>query len=211
MMQRVYCISATIRQRHCNRDGLTLLEVLVSVAIFLGSLTAIMQLLNTGQQAEVSARLQSEAVLRCDSKMAEIVAGIEKPVSSADGTFLDDEIGSWKWSVDVTNGSATSLLKMTVKVEHWPDERHPNASFTASRYIRDPQLFIDAALAASTSTSSSASSSGTSNSSSKSSNSSPAGGSDNDAGNSNAGGNATGTGGTGGNNNGGNPSPGRSQ
>ncbi len=162
MMRRVRRISLTDIERTSNRRGLTLLEVLVSVAIFLGSLTAIMQLLNTGQQAEVSARLQSEAVLRCDSKMAEIVAGIEKPVSSADGTFLDDEIGSWKWSADVTNGAATSLLKITVTVEHTPDGKNPNAAFTLTRYMRDPQLFIDAALSAAASESSTSSSSSTS-------------------------------------------------
>jgi len=159
-MQGVFRISATPRQRNSTRDGLTLLEVLISMAIFLSSLTAIMQLLNTGQQAEVSARLQSEAVLRCDSKMAEIVAGIEKAVSSADGTFLDDEIGSWNWSVDVTNGTATSLLKITVTVEHSPDGKNPNAAFTLTRYMRDPQLFIDAALSEAASTSGSSSSTG---------------------------------------------------
>ena len=91
--------------------------------------------------------------------MAEIVAGIEEPVSSTDGTFEDDEIGSWKWSVEVTNGSATSLLKITVTVEHSPDGKNPNAAFTLTRYMRDPQLFIDAALSASTSESSSSGSS----------------------------------------------------
>jgi len=159
-MQGIFRISAPPRQRNSTRNGLTLLEVLISMAIFLGSLTAIMQLLNTGQQAEVSARLQSEAVLRCDSKMAEIVAGIEKAVSSADGTFLDDEIGSWNWSVDVTNGTATSLLKITVTVEHSPDGKNPNAAFTLTRYMRDPQLFIDAALSEAASTSGSSSSTG---------------------------------------------------
>lgn len=161
-MHRVSQISRARRSSFRHRHGLTLLEVLVSVAIFLGSLTAIMQLLNTGQQAEVSARLQSEAVLRCDSKMAEIVAGIEKPVSSADGTFLDDEPGNWKWSVDVASGTATSLLKITVTVEHLPDGKNPNAAFTLTRYMRDPQLFIDAALSASESTSGSSSSGGSS-------------------------------------------------
>lgn len=159
-MQRVSQISMVRRSSFRHRHGLTLLEVLVSVAIFLGSLTAIMQLLNTGQQAEVSARLQSEAVLRCDSKMAEIVAGIEKPVSSSDGTFLDDEPGNWKWSVDVSSGTATSLLKITVTVEHSPDGKNPNAAFTLTRYMRDPQLFIDAALSASETTSGSSSSTG---------------------------------------------------
>lgn len=134
------------RGEFLKRSGLTLLEVLVSVAIFLGALTAIMQLLNTGQESEVAARLESEAVLRCDGKLAEIVAGVEEPVSSADGIFPDDETGNWKWAADVATGNATGLLMVTVTVEHLPDGKNPNAAFTLTRYLRDPQMFIDAAL-----------------------------------------------------------------
>ena len=129
-----------------ERRGLSLLEVLISVAIFLGALTAIMQLLNTGRESEVSARLKTEAVLRCEAKMAEIVCGIEKAESTSDGMFPDDEVGHWHWSVDLGSGSATSLLQITVTVEHLPDGKNPNAAFTLTRYMRDPQLFIDAAL-----------------------------------------------------------------
>ena len=129
-----------------ERSGLSLLEVLISVAIFLGALTAIMQLLNSGQQSEVSARLKTEATLRCEAKMAEFVSGIEEAVSSDKQKFPDDEIGNWQWSAEVSNGNATSLLKITVTVEHLPDGKNPNAAFTLNRYMRDPQLFIDAAL-----------------------------------------------------------------
>ena len=128
------------------RRGLSLLEVLLSVAIFLGALTAIMQLLNSGQQSEVSARLKTEAALRCDAKMAEIISGIEEAVSSEDQKFPDDEIGNWRWSAEVGSGDVTSLLRITVTVEHLPDGKTPNAAFTLTRYMRDPQLFIDAAL-----------------------------------------------------------------
>ena len=129
-----------------DRRGLSLLEVLISVAIFLGAMTAIMQILNSGQQSEVSARLRTEAVLRCEAKMAEIVSGIEEAVSTSEQKFPDDEIGNWQWSSEVGNGGATSLLKITVTVEHLPDGKNPNAAFTLTRYMRDPQLFIDAAL-----------------------------------------------------------------
>ena len=129
-----------------NRNGLSLLEVLISVAIFLASLTAIMQLLATGQRSETAARLKTEATLRCESKMAEIVSGIEEAVSSDGNKFTDDEIGNWQWSVNATTGSATDLLMITVTVEHLPGGDTPNAAFTLTRYMRDPQLFIDAAL-----------------------------------------------------------------
>ncbi len=142
--QRAHHSTASILR--CARRGLSLLEVLVSVAIFLGALTAIMQLLNSGQQSEVSARLKTEAALRCEAKMAEIVSGIEEAVSSDEQKFPDDEIGNWQWSADIGSSSATNLLKITVTVEHLPDGKNPNAAFTLSRYMRDPQLFIDAAL-----------------------------------------------------------------
>lgn len=138
--------SETAANSRTGRHGLSLLEVLVSVAIFLGALTAIMQLLNSGQQSEIAARLQTEAVLRCEAKLAEIVSGIEEAVSSDQQKFPDDEIGNWQWSAEVGNGSATSLLMITVTVEHLPDGKNPNAAFTLTRYMRDPQLFIDAAL-----------------------------------------------------------------
>lgn len=145
MMRRTSISLIRTKTSHPRR-GLSLLEVLISVAIFLGALTAIMQLLNSGQQAEVSARLKTEAVLRCETKMAEIVCGIEKAVSTEEQKFPDDEIGNWQWSAEIGNGDATNLLKVTVTVEHLPDGKIPNAAFTLTRYMRDPQLFIDAAL-----------------------------------------------------------------
>ena len=138
--------SETVANSRMARHGLSLLEVLISVAIFLGALTAIMQLLNSGQQAEIATRLQTEAMMRCEAKLAEIVSGIEEAASSDQQKFPDDEIGNWQWSVEVGNGSATSLLMITVTVEHLPDGKNPNAAFTLTRYMRDPQLFIDAAL-----------------------------------------------------------------
>ena len=129
-----------------RRSGMSLLEVLISVAIFVASLTAIMQVLNVGQRAEVATRLQTEAILRCEAKMAEIISGIEEAVSSEGGTFEDDETGDWKWDAEVTDSGIVSLLMVTVMVEHTISEDSANAAFTLSRYMRDPQLFIDAAL-----------------------------------------------------------------
>ncbi len=128
------------------RSGLSLLEVLISVAIFLGSLTAIMQVLNVGQRAEMATRLQTEAILKCEAKMAEFISGIEEAVSSQGGSFEDDETGDWKWEAEVTDSGIVSLLIVTVKVEHTISAESVNAAFTLSRYMRDPQLFIDAAL-----------------------------------------------------------------
>lgn len=128
------------------RHGLTLLEVIISVAIFLGGLTAIMQGLAMGQRSELSARLQSEAVLRCESKIGEIVCGAAEAKSSQGNRFDDDEIGNWEWNAEVAESATSGLLQVTVMVEHKPGGEEPNAAFTLVRYMRDPQMFLDAAL-----------------------------------------------------------------
>jgi general secretion pathway protein I len=128
------------------RNGLSLLEVIISVAIFLGAMTAIMQGLSVGQRSELAARLQSEAVLRSEAKMGEILCGAEEPNSSEGNSFEDDETGNWEWSVNVKEGGAPGLLQVTVAVEHKPGGDEPNAGFTLVRLMRDPQLFLDAAL-----------------------------------------------------------------
>jgi hypothetical protein len=128
------------------RHGLSLLEVIISTAIFLGALTAILFALNVGQRSELSARLQSEAVLRCETVMAEIISGV-RPAESSSGTpFDDDEIGNWQWSSQVESGPGADLLQVTVVVEHRPDGGEPNASFSLVRLLRDPQIFLDAAM-----------------------------------------------------------------
>ena len=135
-----------VSAKQSSRGGMSLLEVLISVAIFLGALTAIMQVLNVGQRAEVATQLQTEAILKAESKMAEFVSGIEEATSSQGGSFEDDKTGSWKWDAEVTDSGTASLLMVTVKVEHMMSDREANAVFTLTRYMRDPQLFIDAAL-----------------------------------------------------------------
>ncbi len=55
--------------------GLTLFEVVIAMAIFAGAITALSQALSTATRAALQARLQSQAVLLCQTKMAEVVGG----------------------------------------------------------------------------------------------------------------------------------------
>ena len=129
-----------------NRSGLSLLEIIISVAIFMASLAAIMEGLQIGRRSELSARLQSEAVLRCETVMGEILSGVKEAASAQGNPFDDDETGNWEWTAEVTEAGTTGLLQVTVLVEHRPGGEEPNAAFTLVRYMRDPQLFLDAAL-----------------------------------------------------------------
>jgi general secretion pathway protein I len=132
--------------RSAERTGLTLLEVIISVAIFLGGLTAIMQALALGQRSELSARLQSAAVVRAEAVMAEMISGVAELATSAGNRFDDDETGNWQWSAEVVDAGVTGLLQITVLIEHKPGGEEPNGAFSVMRYVRDPQLFLDANL-----------------------------------------------------------------
>ena len=72
-------LRSTSHIRRCPRTpgGFTLLEVLVSLSIFLVAYAALAQLYTTGSKAAIAAALETQAVLRCESKLAELIAGVE--------------------------------------------------------------------------------------------------------------------------------------
>ena len=82
-----------------SRSGLTLLEVLIALSIFVAAFAAISQLFTLGSRAAIQASLETQAVLRCESKLAEVVAGIES-LEAADGTAYEDD-PRWVWSLAV--------------------------------------------------------------------------------------------------------------
>ncbi len=128
------------------RSGITLLEVLLSTAIFLGALTAILQIMRVGHDSRLSARLDAESALRCESLMGEYVAGIMPLKAESDTPFPDSD--EWQYTTEIEDGGGTSLLKLTVLVQHVVNEKQVNSYFLLSRLMRDPQLFLDAAMAA---------------------------------------------------------------
>lgn len=155
------------RARVAARKGLSLLEVVIALAIFMGSIAAIGQLVSTGVRGAVQARLQSQAVLRAESKMAEVVAGITPLHGGSGGVFAEDP--SWAWSVQSISGAHEGLYVVDVTTTHHSATTAGNQSYTLRRLVRDPQLALDAyakaqeaaAAAAAASSSSGSSTSGT--------------------------------------------------
>lgn len=129
-----------------GRRGLTLFEILLSLGIFLASMTALSQLVTTGMQAAVQSRLQTQAILRCESKLSEILAGVEAIQSTGATPFEDDP--SWTWELTVNSGPHASLLELQVLVRHTGGSNLAEMSFDLTRHVRDPQLYLDAQAAA---------------------------------------------------------------
>ena len=98
-----------------SRAGLTLLEVVVSLAIFLFSITAITQLLTMSSDNVIEANRRTQAGLMCQSKMAEIVAGAVTLDSTGYAPF--DENPDWQWRVDCEPNEVTGLWHVQVWVK----------------------------------------------------------------------------------------------
>ena len=55
---------------------------------------------------------------------------------------------TWVWSLVVAPGLHPDLLDLEVTVAHVSDNGNIDAECTLRRFLRDPQLFLDAAAAA---------------------------------------------------------------
>lgn len=123
-----------------TRRGLTLFEVIISLAILLGSLSVLGQLISVGSRAAVRTNLQSRATLLCQAKLADVLAGIE-PLQPLDGLPVDDYHPDWTWSLEVAPGPHPDLLAIAVTVRHIDPLREADSAVTLYRHMRRPNLF----------------------------------------------------------------------
>lgn len=132
--------------RCSTRSGFTLLEVVIAVAILLGSITALFQLLTLGHRSSIQAQFRTDAVLLADLKMNEAIAGITTLQST--GEEESEDYPGWLWSMSVEDAGLDDLLQITVTVRRDSTSVAAKHEYSATKYIRDPQIFLDAALGA---------------------------------------------------------------
>lgn len=120
--------------------GFSLFEVVIALAIFVASIAAIGQLVSSGVRGAVRSRLQTHAVLRCQSKMAEVVAGITPLQSVSDTPFPDDS--SWTSSVSIQPGPHQDLYLVSVVVSHFSSGQLSELSYSLTRLVRDPNVSL---------------------------------------------------------------------
>jgi general secretion pathway protein I len=126
----------SIRSACSSRRGLSLLEVLLSVAILGMALVAIGQLVKLGYQSATDAKLQTEAYIICDAKMAEVVAGV-LPLESA-GAQAVEENPDWSFAVEVNSSDRMGLLRVRVRVEQSENITSYPISYSIDRFVPDP-------------------------------------------------------------------------
>ncbi|MBM4074014.1 MAG: hypothetical protein FJ267_00015 [Planctomycetes bacterium] len=149
---------APCRDQH--RNGLTLLEIIISLAIFFGAMAVLSQLAWNGSRAAIQSRLKTQAIIRCKAKLGELIAGAETLQPKSSVPFTDD--ARWTYTVNVLNTQYPDLLQLDVTVHHSGNSSVSNAEFTLRRWMRDPSLFLRAAEAQQTESAATSQSSGAS-------------------------------------------------
>jgi Tfp pilus assembly protein PilV len=93
---------------------MTLLEVLVATAIFLLAIGGISRLVTMAGDRALEVQWRSQEARLCQSKMAEVQAGVV-PLSGQDDTPFDED-PNFHWSVTANSTSVANVWTVTVKV-----------------------------------------------------------------------------------------------
>ncbi|MFO0938715.1 MAG: prepilin-type N-terminal cleavage/methylation domain-containing protein [Gemmataceae bacterium] len=105
-----------IVRRPTHRSGMSLMEVLVSLAIFLICFSAIGALVDSASNMALSARFQNTGTRLATSKLAEVEAGLVPVSTGGSGDFSADGDDGWSWTVTSTPMTIPNLYSVTVTV-----------------------------------------------------------------------------------------------
>lgn len=119
--------------RSTNRHGLSLLEVILSLAILGLSMAIIGRLYFLGYRSAMQTRYRSEANMIADTKMAELASGV-LPLDGGGGSI--EENPEWRYAAEVQQSQQPGLLLSTVTVTR-SDEVIP-ITVSLVRFIPDP-------------------------------------------------------------------------
>ncbi len=117
-----------------KRPGLTLLEVILAIAILGGSLAVIFEMVRLGMISAMETRLRSEANILCDTKMAEVSAGVLELQNVNAMSIAENP--DWLYYVEVQDSAQPGLFLVTVSVEQ-ANVADP-ISISIVRFMPDP-------------------------------------------------------------------------
>ncbi|NQU26576.1 MAG: prepilin-type N-terminal cleavage/methylation domain-containing protein [Candidatus Nealsonbacteria bacterium] len=126
-----------------GRDGFSILEVILALAILAGSIAVLGEVASLGMRnAQVAGHL-THAQLLCEGKLAEITAGITAPDPVRDVQFelpVGDGKIAWVYSIDVMDIDEDGLVAVCVTVrQNLPPNKRP-VTCSLIRWIVDPQI-----------------------------------------------------------------------
>src|SRR5438128_2913587 len=119
-----------------GRHGLSLMEVLVALTIFLLAFVALGRLVILGSDQALDAQQQVRAADLCQSKLAEVIAGAVPLASESEVPFEEDPV--WHWSLDCEKSNYAGLWNVTVRVGRQQSQGTRNFC-TLAQMVLDPQ------------------------------------------------------------------------
>jgi type II secretion system protein I len=125
-----------------TRRAFSLLEIILALAILAGAVAVLGQLNRNGMESARLARDLTQAQLRCESKLAEIAAGLEAPESKQETSFDDEDDSTargWLYSVEVNSAGQAGVLEVRVTVRQDPDVFSRPVQYTLVRWMLDPE------------------------------------------------------------------------
>jgi Tfp pilus assembly protein PilV len=122
-------------QKH--RAGLSLLEVLLSLTIFLLSFIAIGRLITLSSDMALDIQQRSQAVQLCQSKLAEVAIGAV-PLQAQSNVPFEEDL-DWQWSLDCQLGDVENLWNVTVTVSRQGTDGAEGA-ISLTQMVLDPTL-----------------------------------------------------------------------
>ena len=118
------------------RRGLSLLEVILSVAILGGSMAVIGNLYHLGYRSGLKSQLLNDANMIAGSTMAELVVGAI-PLESSGDAEVPNSPGRF-YSIDIQDSMQAGLFLATVVVRRGDAESAVSTAISIVRLIPDP-------------------------------------------------------------------------
>ena len=125
------------------RQGFTLLELILALAVLCGAVAVLGEACRSGMRYAQRARDMSQAQLLCESKLAEIAAGLT-PAEPQDAvpfeTAEDGAESEWLYSIEVAPLDEEGLIQVRVVVtKDVPAQKRP-VEFPLLRWMVDPSI-----------------------------------------------------------------------
>lgn len=129
-------------RRPSARPGLSLLEVLLALAIFLMSIVAIGRLMDAGMDNAADAAARSTGIRLAQTKLAEVECGL-LPVNSGSSGTIEEE-PTWEYTIESAQTEVPNVYTVTVTMTRTTSRKQTVAM---SQMICDPQAMGTAAAA----------------------------------------------------------------
>lgn len=138
-----------------KRGGFSLLEVLLAMAILVGAIAVLGELMSIGMNSVEEARDEARAEVLAEGVMDEVLAGII-PAQAAGDTALPEELltpdeqgDGWVYSLELETASDAGMMVLKVKVTQGTSAQFDSTrtEFTLTRWIIDPAVLTEMANA----------------------------------------------------------------